>query len=141
MLKHLSISNYILIPELELDLSPGFTVVTGETGAGKSILIGALSLILGRRADTDVLLDENRKCIIEGVFNIRAYGLESFFETNSLDYDNECLLRREISRQGKSRAFVNDTPVTLPVLRALGDMLVDIHSQHETLMLNESGRA
>jgi DNA repair protein RecN (Recombination protein N) len=139
MLKHLSINNYILIPELELDFSPGFTVVTGETGAGKSILIGALSLILGRRAETDVLLDENKKCIIEGVFGLSDYGLESFFEANSLDYDKDCILRREISRQGKSRAFVNDTPVTLPVLRALGERLVDIHSQHETLMLNESG--
>lgn len=139
MLKQLNISNYILIPQLELQLSPGFTVITGETGAGKSILIGALSLILGHRAETDVLLDENKKCIIEGVFSVRDYGLELFFEAHLLDYDNECVLRREISRQGKSRAFINDTPVTLPVLKELGDRLVDIHSQHETLMLNESG--
>jgi len=139
MLKHLSIKNYILINELEMDLSTGFTAITGETGAGKSILVGAMSLILGKRADTAVLLDKDKKCIIEGVFSVNTYGLDRFFEENDLDYDNLVVLRREINKQGKSRAFINDTPVKLPVLKLLGEKLVDIHSQHESLLLNKSG--
>ncbi|RLD76679.1 MAG: DNA repair protein RecN [Bacteroidetes bacterium] len=139
MLKQLSINNYILIKHLELDLSDGFTVITGETGAGKSILVGALSLILGKRADTDVLLDKESKCVIEGTFLVKDYGLESYFEEHELDYEELTVLRREINKQGKSRAFINDTPVNLPVLKTLGEKLVDIHSQHETLMLNELG--
>ena len=139
MLKHLSISNYILIEQLEIDFSQGFSVITGETGAGKSIMVGALSLILGRRADTDVLLDKDSKCIIEGVFDIRGLELKSYFDDNDLDFEEETVLRREINRQGKSRAFINDSPVTLPLIRTLGEKLVDIHSQHQTLLLNESG--
>lgn len=139
MLKQLSISNYILIKRLELDFSDGFTVITGETGAGKSILVGALSLILGKRADTGVLLDKEQKCVIEGCFSVKSYDLEGYFEDNDLDYEDQTVLRREINKQGKSRAFINDTPVNLPVLKELGERLVDIHSQHQTLMLNESG--
>ncbi len=139
MLTHLSIENYILINQLEIDFQSGFTTITGETGAGKSILIGALSLILGKRADTDVLLDKDKKCIIEGVFAIDTYELESFFEQHELDYEDQATLRREINRQGKSRAFINDTPVKLPVMKALGERLVDIHSQHQALTLNELG--
>lgn len=139
MLKQLSINNYILIKHLELDLSDGFTVITGETGAGKSILVGALSLIIGKRADTDVLLDKESKCVIEGTFLVKDYGLESYFEEHELDYEELTVLRREINKQGKSRAFINDTPVNLPVLKTLGEKLVDIHSQHETFMLNELG--
>lgn len=138
MLSHLSIKNYILIKELELDFSRGFTAVTGETGAGKSILLGALSLILGKRADTGVLQDKDQKCVIEGGFNIVSYDLKTFFETNDLDYEPNTLLRREISKQGKSRAFINDTPVNLTLMRDLGEKLVDIHSQHEALLIGES---
>lgn len=139
MLTHLSIENYILINQLEIDFQSGFTAITGETGAGKSILIGALSLILGKRADTDVLLDKDKKCIIEGLFAIDTYELEDFFEQHELDYEDQAMLRREISRQGKSRAFINDTPVNLPLMKELGERLVDIHSQHQTLTLSESG--
>ncbi|MEE4256135.1 MAG: DNA repair protein RecN [Bacteroidales bacterium] len=139
MLKHISISNYILIEELELDFSEGFSVITGETGAGKSILLGALSLILGKRADTDVLLDKERKCIIEGVFDMNGLGLEAYFEENDLDFEQDTVLRREINMHGRSRAFINDSPVNLPLLKTLGERLVDIHSQHQTLLLNESG--
>lgn len=139
MLEHLSIKNYILIRELELDFGAGFSAITGETGAGKSILIGALSLILGNRADTDVLLEKNGKCIIEGTFNVDREHFESFFEQNELDFDGHIVLRREISNSGKSRAFINDSPVKLPLMKALGERLVDVHSQHETLLLNESG--
>lgn len=139
MLKHISISNYILIEELELDFSEGFSVITGETGAGKSILVGALSLILGKRADTDVLLDKERKCIIEGVFDMNGLGLEAYFEEQDLDFEQDTVLRREINKHGRSRAFINDSPVNLPLLKTLGERLVDIHSQHQTLLLNESG--
>ncbi len=139
MLKHLSIKNYLLIKDLELEFKNGFTVITGETGAGKTILIGALSLILGKRADTGALLEKNNKCVIEGTFSVSGYDLEGFFTQNDLDYDEHAVLRREINKHGKSRAFINDTPVNLPVLTSLGHRLVDIHSQHQTLMLNESG--
>jgi len=139
MLKHISISNYILIEELELDFSEGFSVITGETGAGKSILVGALSLILGKRADTDVLLDKERKCIIEGIFDMNGLGLEAYFEENDLDFEQDTVLRREINMHGRSRAFINDSPVNLPLLKTMGERLVDIHSQHQTLLLNESG--
>lgn len=138
MLKHLSIKNYALIDELEIDFSEGLSMITGETGAGKSILLGALALILGNRADTKVLLNKNRKCIVEGSFNIFNYKLENFFIQNELDFDTVTLLRREINKQGKSRAFINDTPVNLNVLKELSNMLVDIHSQHTTLTLNNS---
>ncbi len=139
MLSHLYIRNYILISELELKLKPGFTAITGETGAGKSILIGALSLILGKRADTDVLLEKDKKCIIEGRFDMPRNDYRSFFDKHDLDQEEVNILRREINPSGKSRAFINDTPVNLTVLRELGEKIVDIHSQHQTLLLNESG--
>jgi len=138
MLLHLSVDNFILIDHLEIDFEDGFSVITGETGAGKSILVGALGLILGQRADTMVLHDKERKCIVEGVFRIENYNLETIFTENDLDYDSKTTIRREITAQGKSRAFVNDTPVNLTVLKQLGDKLVDIHSQNQTLELNEA---
>jgi len=139
MLAHLQIENYALIEKLNLDFSPGFTVITGETGAGKSILLGALSLILGKRADTQVLFNNDKKCVVEGTFNIKDYGLKDFFTENELDYDDTLIIRREITSQGKSRAFVNDTPVSLNVLKFLAEKLVDIHSQHRTITLNDAG--
>lgn len=138
MLAHLTIENYILIKHLNLSFTDGFNVITGETGAGKSILVDALGLILGERADLNVLRDKEKKCVVEGSFGTENYGLEKFFLENDLDYDKVVILRREISPQGKSRAFINDTPVNLPVLKELGEKLVDIHSQHETLRLNNS---
>ncbi|MCL2681873.1 MAG: DNA repair protein RecN [Bacteroidales bacterium] len=121
-----------------MDFDRGFSVITGETGAGKSILLGALSLILGQRADTQTLMDKDKKCVIEGTFDIKNLDLKSIFNEENLDYENPLILRREIATNGKSRAFVNDTPVNLNVLKTLGERLVDIHSQHETLTLNES---
>lgn len=138
MLAHLTIENYILIKHLNLSFTEGLNVITGETGAGKSILVDALGLILGERADLNVLRYKENKCVVEGSFFVENYGLESFFKENDLDYDTVVILRREISPQGKSRAFINDTPVNLPVLKELGEKLVDIHSQHETLRLNNS---
>ncbi len=138
MLHRLTVNNYVLIDELDIDFNKGLTIVTGETGAGKSILLGALALILGERADSGVLLNKQKKCIIEGVFDITNYNLKPFFEYNELDYNNETFLRREISAEGKSRAFINDTPVNLSQLKQLGASLVDIHSQHETLTLSNS---
>jgi DNA repair protein RecN (Recombination protein N) len=135
MLTHLTIKNYALIRHLELTPSGGLNVVTGETGAGKSIMLGALGLLLGNRADTKVLWDENEKCVTEGSFQIGDYKLKSFFKAEDLDYDEVTTIRREISPGGKSRAFINDTPVTLEVMKKLGSMLMDIHSQHETLQL------
>lgn len=136
MLRHLHIENYALIKSLDISFDEGFTVITGETGAGKSILLGALSLILGNRADTAVLFEKNKKCIIEGEFQIDKLALQPFFEEYDLDYSDITLLRREINESGKSRAFINDTPVTLPILKELAVKLVDIHSQHQTLLLN-----
>ncbi|HOW30203.1 MAG TPA: DNA repair protein RecN [Bacteroidales bacterium] len=138
MLLHLSIENYILIRHLSIDFEDGFSVITGETGAGKSILVGALGLVLGQRADVLVLHDKTTKCIVEGTFGIKSYGLETFFAQNDLDYETITTVRREITPQGKSRAFINDTPVNLQVLKELGDKLVDIHSQNQTLELNEA---
>ena len=137
MLSKLSIKNYTLIESLELDFDRGFTVITGETGAGKSILLGALSLILGKRADLSVLMDKDRKCVVEGEFDLSLLDLKSFFDHNDLDYEENTLMRREILPSGKSRAFINDTPVNLTVMKALGEKLVDIHSQHQTLLLND----
>jgi DNA repair protein RecN (Recombination protein N) len=137
MLQHLSIQNYALIDRLEIDLSDGLTIITGETGAGKSILLGALGLLVGQRADTQALQDKAKKCVVEGTFSIGHYDLEEFFVANELDYAKETTIRREINPEGKSRAFINDTPVNLSQLKALGEQLVDIHSQHETLALNE----
>jgi len=138
MLLHLSVENFILIPQLEINVHKGFTCITGETGAGKSILVGALSLILGQRADTSVLRDKNQKCIVEGSFLIDGYNLNSIFESNDLDYEPTSVFRREINPQGKSRAFINDTPVNLNILKEIGERLVDIHSQHQTLELNDA---
>jgi DNA repair protein RecN (Recombination protein N) len=137
MLVKLFVQNYALIKELDVELENGLTIITGETGAGKTILLGALSLILGTRADTTVLLDKNQKCIVEGTFRIEDYDLNEFYVTNELDYETVTTLRREINPAGKSRAFINDTPVTINLLKELGDRLIDIHSQHQTLMLND----
>jgi DNA repair protein RecN (Recombination protein N) len=142
MLKSLYISNYALISELHIDFNEGFSVLTGETGAGKSIILGALSLILGQRADTKLLKADTEKCIIEAEFNIAAYpSLASFFNENDLDQnDNKlCQIRREITGNAKSRAFINDTPVSLNVLRELTSRLIDIHSQHDNLLLGTEG--
>jgi len=138
MLVKLFVQNYALIKELDVELENGLTIITGETGAGKSILLGALSLILGTRADSSVLLDKNEKCIVEGTFRIEEYELNEFFISNELDYEAITILRREINPAGKSRAFINDTPVTVNLLKELGDRLIDIHSQHQTLMLNDN---
>ena len=138
MLAHLSIKNYALIDDLNISFDEGFTTITGETGAGKSILLGALSLVLGKRADLSSLKDKESKCSIEAEFAIRDYGLKAFFEENDLDYEDQSFLRREILPSGKSRAFINDTPVTLDILSSLGSRLVDIHSQHQTLQLTEN---
>ena len=138
MLIKLFVQNYALIKELDVELENGLTIITGETGAGKSILLGALSLILGTRADSSVLLDKNEKCIVEGTFRIDEYELTDFFISNELDYEKVTTLRREINPAGKSRAFINDTPVTINLLKELGDRLIDIHSQHQTLMLNDN---
>ncbi|MFA5820117.1 MAG: AAA family ATPase, partial [Bacteroidales bacterium] len=137
MLVKLFVQNYALIKELDVELENGLTIITGETGAGKTILLGALSLILGTRADTTVLLDKNQKCIVEGTFRIEDYDLNEFYVANELDYESVTTLRREINPAGKSRAFINDTPVTINLLKELGDRLIDIHSQHQTLMLND----
>jgi DNA repair protein RecN (Recombination protein N) len=138
MLLKLFVQNYALINELDVNLDNGLTIITGETGAGKSILLGALSLILGSRADTSVLLDKNEKCIVEGTFRIPDYDLNDLFTSNNIDYDVITTLRREINPAGKSRAFINDTPVTINLMKELGDRLIDIHSQHQTLMLNDN---
>ena len=139
MIKKLSVSNYTLIDELHIDFSAGFSVITGETGAGKSIILGALSLILGQRADLKSLRRSDEKAVIEGVFDIASYHLRDFFDENELDYDEgECILRREILPSGKSRAFINDTPVSLAQLKTLGEQLIDIHSQHQNLLLADS---
>lgn len=135
MLKHLTIRNYALIKFLEMEPSAHLNVITGETGAGKSIMLGAIGLLMGNRADTKVMWDETEKCVIEGIFNIKPYKLKSLFRDEDLDYADETVIRREISAGGKSRAFINDTPVTLDTMRRLGKMLMDIHSQHETLEL------
>ncbi len=138
MLKALYISNYALINKLGIEFGSGFSAITGETGAGKSILLGALALILGKRADTSMLFDDNNKCVVEGFFDVSNLGLSNFFDANDLDLDDSTILRREILPSGKSRAFINDTPVNLNVLRELGSSLVDVHSQYETLKLGDS---
>lgn len=139
MIKKLSVSNYTLIDELHIDFSAGFSVITGETGAGKSIILGALSLILGQRADLKSLRRSDEKAVIEGGFDIASYHLRDFFDENELDYDEgECILRREILPSGKSRAFINDTPVSLAQLKTLGEQLIDIHSQHQNMLLADS---
>lgn len=136
MLKKLSVKNYAIIQDLEIDLNPGLIILTGETGSGKSILLGALSLILGQRADTKVVYDQNEKCIVEAEFNIKPYDLSSFFKDNELDYEDITIIRREISPSGKTRAFINDTPVTLNILQALSGQLIDLHQQFDTLSIS-----
>lgn len=133
MIKSLQIRNYAIIEELEIDFSKGLTIITGETGAGKSILLGALGLVMGKRADIKSLYNLEDKCVVEGFFEIERYGLQPFFEENDLDYDGRLVIRREITPAGKSRAFVNDTPVTLDVLQALSSTLVDLHQQFDNL--------
>ena len=138
MLTALSIDNYALIEHLDVSFDAGMTTITGETGAGKSILLGALSLVLGKRADRSALKNNEKKCVIEAEFNITSYGLQSFFDKQQLDYVSTTIIRREINPSGKSRAFVNDTPVNLDVLEHLANDLIDIHSQHQTLMLTKT---
>lgn len=137
MLTHLSIQNFTLIEKSEVDFGQGFSIITGETGAGKSILLDALQLVMGRRADLGVIRDVDNKCVIEAVFHIPEYDLKPFFEQNELEYEEETIVRREILPSGKSRAFVNDSPVKLPVLQLLAEQLIDIHSQHQTTALYE----
>ena len=137
MLTSLSIKNFALIEKLQIDFSENFSIITGETGAGKSILLGALGLVLGKRADLSSLKNKEEKCVIEAQFEISRYGLQSFFDSNDLDYENETIIRREILPSGKSRAFVNDSPVNLQELQELGQFLIDIHSQHQTQELSE----
>ena len=138
MLTNLSIKNYALIDHLNVKFTNGFTVITGETGAGKSILLGGLSLVLGKRADLSSLREKDNKCIVEAEFEISKYGLEAFFTENDLDYEKKTIIRREILPSGKSRAFINDSPVTLDILSQLGDQLIDVHSQHQTLRLADN---
>lgn len=137
MLVDLKIKNYALIERLEMQPSPLLNIITGETGAGKSIMLGAIGLLLGNRADTKILFNTEEKCVIEGIFDIAPYKLEEFFAEEDIDFDTTCILRREISPAGKSRAFINDTPVTLDTIRLLGARLMDIHSQHDTLLLGD----
>ena len=139
MLRHLHIRNYALIGELSVDFADGFSVITGETGAGKSILLGALGFVLGDRADTGVLFDKEMKCVVEAHFALDGDGLKTLFESNDLDFDTECIFRRELSPQKKSRAFINDTPVSLQTMKEIGSQLVDIHSQHDSLLLTDAG--
>ena len=137
MLASITIKNYALINELHIDFSSGLSIITGETGAGKSILLGALGLVLGNRADSSTLKNTNNKCVIEAIVSIHSYNLQDFFETEDIDYETNTILRREILPSGKSRAFINDTPVTLLVLTALRARLIDIHSQHQTLQVSD----
>ena len=136
MLRNLHIRNYALIEALDLEFSEGFSVITGETGAGKSILLGAIGLLTGQRAETAAIRTGAAKCVVEGTFDVAGYGLEELFEENEIEYDAECIVRREIAATGKSRAFINDTPVSLVILKQLGERLIDIHSQHQNLLLN-----
>ena len=138
MLRNLTIDNYALIDRLDIDFDDGLSVITGETGAGKSIILGALSLVLGSRADSKVALDASSKCVVEATFDVEPYRLEALFDELDVDYSASTIVRREILPNGKSRAFVNDTPVGLQQLRTLTSRLIDIHSQHENLMLSNS---
>ncbi|MEM6735499.1 MAG: DNA repair protein RecN [Bacteroidota bacterium] len=137
MITSLSIKNYALIKELKMTPDQHLNIITGETGAGKSIILGAVGLLLGKRADTKLLLNESEKCIVEGTFDISSYKLQPLFDHHELDYTDDCIIRREISPAGKSRAFINDTPTTLPVLKTIGERLMDVHSQHESLALGD----
>lgn len=138
MIRHLHIENYALIEHLDLDLHHGFSVITGETGAGKSIIIGAIGLLMGQRADSRAIKTGAKRCVVEIEFDVRNYGMEPFFEENDLDYDEGCcIIRRELTAAGKSRAFINDTPVQLALLKEIGEVLIDVHSQHKNLLLGK----
>ena len=138
MIRHLHIENYALIQHLDIDFHPGFSVITGETGAGKSIIIGAIGLLMGQRADSRTIKAGAKRCVVEIEMNVADYGMETFFEEADLDYDEGCcIIRREVTAAGKSRAFINDTPVSLPLLKEIGEMLIDVHSQHKNLLLGK----
>lgn len=138
MLQSISIQNYALIDVLDITFDRGFSVITGETGAGKSIILGAIGLLLGQRADVKAIKNGASKCVIEAHFDISNYEMRAFFERNELEYDtNECILRREVHASGKSRAFINDTPASLALMKELGEQLVDVHSQHQNLLLSK----
>ena len=139
MLRSLYIKNYALIEKLDISFGAGFSVITGETGAGKSIILGAIGLLLGQRAEVKAIRQGASKCVIEARFDISAYGMEPFFEDNELEYEEECILRREVYASGKSRAFINDTPASLVQMKELGEQLIDVHSQHQNLLLNKEG--
>ncbi len=139
MLRSLYIQNYALIEKLDIGFDSGFSVITGETGAGKSIILGAIGLLLGQRADVKSIRKGASKCIIEARFDVSAYGMQPFFEANELEYEDECILRRELYASGKSRAFINDTPASLVQMKELGEQLIDVHSQHQNLLLNKEG--
>ncbi len=139
MLRSLYIQNYALIEKLDIGFDSGFSVITGETGAGKSIILGAIGLLLGQRADVKSIRKGASKCIIEAHFDVSAYGMQPFFEANELEYEDECILRRELYASGKSRAFINDTPASLVQMKELGELLIDVHSQHQNLLLNKEG--
>ncbi len=139
MLRSLYIQNYALIEKLDIGFDSGFSVITGETGAGKSIILGAIGLLLGQRADVKSIRKGASKCIIEARFDVSAYGMQPFFEANELEYEDECILRRELYASGKSRAFINDTPASLAQMKELGELLIDVHSQHQNLLLNKEG--
>lgn len=138
MIRHLHIENYALIQHLDIDFHPGFSVITGETGAGKSIIIGAIGLLMGQRADSRTIKAGAKRCVVEIEMNVADYGMETFFEEADLDYDEGCcIIRREVTAAGKSRAFINDTPVSLSLLKEIGEMLIDVHSQHKNLLLGK----
>lgn len=140
MLQSIFIQNYALIDKLDISFTSGFSVITGETGAGKSIILGAIGLLLGQRADVKAIKKGASKCIVEATFRIANYGMEAFFQENNIEYEpDECILRREVSANGKSRAFINDTPASLAQIKVLGEKLIDVHSQHQNLLLNKEG--
>lgn len=140
MLQSIFIQNYALIDKLEITFEPGFSVITGETGAGKSIILGAIGLLLGQRADVKAIRNGATKCIVEAKFSIASYGMEEFFKANDIEYDSEeCIIRREVNINGKSRAFINDTPASLSQMKVLGEKLIDVHSQHQNLLINKEG--
>ena len=140
MLQSIFIQNYALIDKLDISFTSGFSVITGETGAGKSIILGAIGLLLGQRADVKAIKKGASKCIVEATFRIANYGMEAFFQENNIEYEpDECILRREVSANGKSRAFINDTPASLAQMKVLGEKLIDVHSQHQNLLLNKEG--
>lgn len=140
MLQSIFIQNYALIDKLDISFEPGFSVITGETGAGKSIILGAIGLLLGQKADVKSIRKGASKCIVEAKFNISSYGLEEFFRLNDMEYDkDECIIRREVGINGKSRAFINDTPASLTQMKVLGEKLIDVHSQHQNLLINKEG--